>query len=328
MREPAFWRERGALAYALAPVAFVYGAIAGWRMRQSGVRASVPVICIGNLTSGGAGKTPTAIAIARLLMAEGAKPAFLTRGYGGDLAGPVRVEPTHTARDVGDEALLLAEVAPTIVARDRVAGASMAATSGASVIIMDDGFQNPALKKDCAILVVDGAQGIGNGFVIPAGPLRAPLADQLVRASAILVVGEPAESAKDIVRQAQERKIPVLTARLVASPATLAELARKKVLAFAGIGKPDKFFATLADAKIPVAATRAYPDHHRFSADDASQLLDEAARGALTLVTTEKDLVRMQGDAALAALARATTALPVAMEFENLAALRALLPRL
>src|SRR5690348_2940661 len=166
MREPAFWwRKPGLAASLLAPLGALYGAVAARRMRRLGQRARAPVVCIGNLTVGGAGKTPTAIAAAQALREAGAKPAFLTRGYGGRLAGPVAVAPTHDAADVGDEPLLLARVAPTVVARDRVAGAIAAVEAGADVIVMDDGFQNPALAKDLSLLVVDGRRGIGNGKV-------------------------------------------------------------------------------------------------------------------------------------------------------------------
>jgi len=179
MRAPRFWWDPpGILSTLLSPLAAIYGSVAARRLEQPGERVGIPVICIGNLTVGGAGKTPTALAIAHMLLAAGEKPMFLTRGYGGRLAGPVMVDPAHTAVQVGDEPLLLARVAPAIVAQDRVAGARLAKDNGASVIVMDDGFQNPALTKDLSILVVD-ARGTGNGRVLPAGPLRAPLKTQL-----------------------------------------------------------------------------------------------------------------------------------------------------
>ena len=189
MREPSFWWGEASLASAmLAPLAAIYGAVAQARLARRGRRAAAPVVCIGNFTVGGAGKTPTALVVARMLAAAGERPVFLSRGYGGTLAGPVLVDPTrHRAQDVGDEPLLLARTAPTIVARDRVKGASIAA--GASVIVMDDGFHNPSLAKDFAVLVVDARRGIGNGRVIPAGPLRAPLDAQLARAHALVLVG-------------------------------------------------------------------------------------------------------------------------------------------
>src|ERR1700742_80698 len=164
MREPSFWwRDAGFAAHLLAPGAAIYGLVAGARLKRRGRRADLPIVCIGNPTVGGAGKTPTALAVARMLQADGETPVFLSRGYGGRLAGPLQVHATmHRASEIGDEPLLLVRTAPTIVAHDRAKGAQMAAAAGASVIVMDDGFQNPSLAKDFSVLVVDGARGIGN----------------------------------------------------------------------------------------------------------------------------------------------------------------------
>ena len=212
MKAPRFWWEKpGAMAALLAPFAALYGSIAARRLKQEGARAGIPVICVGNPTVGGAGKTPAAMAIARFLIDAGERPYFLTRGYGGRLAGPLVVEAGHTAVQVGDEPLLLARVAPTVVAANRVAGAELAREKGASVIVMDDGFQNPSLAKDFSILVIDGARGIGNGRVLPAGPLRAPLAPQLDRADAILIVGDET-GATPVVAAARARKLPLFHA--------------------------------------------------------------------------------------------------------------------
>ena len=187
-------------------------------MVRPGVRARVPVICVGNLTLGGAGKTPTAIAVAKLLLSEGARPIFLSRGYGGALAGPVRVTSHHRAADVGDEPLLLARVAPTIVARDRIQGAELAVAEGASVVVMDDGFQNPSLIKDRSLVVLDGERGIGNGRVFPAGPLRAPLDVQLAQATALLVIGDASAKASEVIARAQTRGLPVQHGSLAPDP--------------------------------------------------------------------------------------------------------------
>jgi tetraacyldisaccharide 4'-kinase len=317
MREPRFWRRRGAPAQLLTPFAAIYGAIAGARMARPGASAGVPVICIGNLTVGGAGKTPTAIAVAQLLIADGARPVFLTRGYGGNLAGPVRVTPEHNATDVGDEPLLLAQTAPTIVARDRARGAAAAAAAGAEVIVMDDGFQNPALNKDVALVVLDGERGIGNEMVFPAGPLRAPLDIQLAHASALLVVGLEQAPAQSAVACAKARGLPILRGRLAPDPATLAGLKDRKVLAFAGIGHPEKFFATLAASGVAPATTRSFPDHHVFTRAEMTALLQLAEREGLSLVTTEKDLMRLRADPAAAALAACTSVLPVRLIFED-----------
>src|SRR5215212_7721809 len=238
MRAPAFWWGNPGIAAALlSPIGVVYGAVAARRLAQPGARAGVPVICVGNPTVGGAGKTPTAIAIARMLISAGEKPMFLTRGYGGSLAGPVMVQAEHSGREVGDEPLLLARVSPTIVARDRAAGARHAEAAGASVIVMDDGFQNRSLAKDLSILVIDGTRGIGNARVLPAGPLRAPLGPQLDRADALLIVGE-ITGAAPLVDAARGRRLPLFHGKLEADRETVASVAGTKVLAFAGIGDP------------------------------------------------------------------------------------------
>jgi len=313
MREPRFWRRNGALARLLAPLAAIYGVITGTRMARAGARAGVPVLCVGNLTLGGAGKTPTAIALARLLIADNAKPFFLTRGYGGTLAGPVRVMAQHRAAEVGDEPLLLVKTAPTVVARDRVRGAKLAVAGGASSIVMDDGFQNPSLAKDFALVVVDGELGIGNGRVFPAGPLRAPLAAQLKRASALLVIGDAKASALEVIEHAKTHKLPVLHGRLVPDPATVSTLQGKKVLAFAGIGHPEKFFATLAAAGIAAPITRGFPDHHAYTAAEAKGLLETARRERLLLLTTEKDFARIEDEDDAAGLKSMTAALSVSL---------------
>jgi tetraacyldisaccharide 4'-kinase len=314
MRAPRFWWNRpGAMAALLSPFAAIYGSVAARRLARPGVRASVPVICVGNLTVGGAGKTPTAIAVARVLIAAGEKPMFLTRGYGGRLAGPVRIEPAHTAVQVGDEPLLLARVAPAIVAQDRVSGARTATEEGASVVVMDDGFQNPSLIKDLSILVVD-TRGIGNGRVLPAGPLRAPLDVQLDRASAILIVGDGASA---IEQPARSRGLPVFHGILEPEQNAVAALRDKKVLAFAGIGDPEKFFATLAAAGIDAPVRRAFGDHHRYSVAEARTLLREAEGGHLELLTTEKDFARLKDDATVAPLAQRARALPVTMKISE-----------
>src|SRR6185437_16033848 len=225
MREPSFWwREPGLTAAFLSPFASVYGAIAAGRLKQQGTRVSVPVICVGNFTVGGAGKTPAAIAVARILADAGERPFFLSRGYGGKQAGPLRVDAAaHNASDVGDEALLLAHSMPAIVSRDRVAGARAAIAAGASVIVMDDGLQNPSLTKDFTIAVVDSRRGIGNGKVFPAGPLRAPFAVQLVRTDALLIVGNSADTS-GVTAAAQASNLPVLHGRLVPDPAAVTAL--------------------------------------------------------------------------------------------------------
>jgi len=323
MDAPSFWwREPGFISASLSPTAALYGAVAAWRMRRRGREVGVPVVCIGNLTLGGAGKTPTALALGRLLHAAGRRPFFLTRGYGGTLAGPLIVDTEkHTARHVGDEPLLLARIAPTVVARDRVAGAAMARDAGAGLVVMDDGFQNPSLQKHLAILAIEGRYGIGNGRVFPAGPLRAPLVAQLARAHALVVIGEAAGAAA-VVAACRARGRKIFHGRLAPDAAAVAALTTRPVLAFAGIGHPEKFFATLDAAGIAAPVRRSFPDHHRYTAAEAGALVAEAERANLTLLTTEKDVARLAGDAAVAPLARRARALPVTLTLDDTDGLR------
>jgi len=320
MREPAFWwRRAGLRSGLLAPAAICYGAIAARRMAEAGKRAGVPVVCVGNFTLGGTGKTPTAMWLAKMLQYAGETPFCLSRGYGGSLAGPQRVDAKlDGAAQVGDEALLLARVAPTIVAHDRVAGAEAARVAGASVVIMDDGMQNPSLIKDFTIAVVDGRRGLGNARVFPAGPLRAPLKVQIAKTDAVLVVGD-GEAASAI---GAKSGLPVFHARLQPETEIGAELKARQVLAFAGIGDPDKFFATAAAAGVAIAARRAFPDHHRFTAEEAAELIMQAEHGGLALLTTEKDRARMAGEPLLAALAAKAHVLPVTLVVDEADELR------
>ena len=328
MREPAFWwREAGLMTAVLSPLSAAYGAIAAARMERDGARAPVPVICIGNFTLGGGGKTPTAIAIARMLADAGHKPMLLSHGYGGEIVGPLSVDlQLHHAAQVGDEALLLARAASTIVSRDRVAGANAAAAAGATVIVMDDGMQNGSLAKDLTIAVVDGRRGIGNAHVFPAGPLRAPLSVQWERIDALLVIGERIGSAA-LVAKAVARGLPVFHGQLEPDAAAVAALAGQKVLAFAGIGDPEKFFATLDAAGIAAPVRKAFPDHHRYTGEEAAELLMQAEHQGLGLLTTEKDLARVRGEPGLTALVSRSRVLPVSLAIAEAAALRDLILR-
>jgi tetraacyldisaccharide 4'-kinase len=319
---PSFWwRPRpGVAAVALWPLSKVWGQSASWRMNRSPrFRPPVPVICVGNFVVGGAGKTPTAIALARIARRQGLKPGFLSRGYGGGERGPLVVDPEkHGADAVGDEPLLLAAVAPTVIGGDRAAGARLLLEQNVTVIIMDDGFQNPTLAKDVSFVCVDDGAGIGNGLIVPAGPLRAPLALQLRRADALVVVGD-GRAAEPLVRAAARSGRPTLRADL--KPVRVREWRKTPILAFAGIGRPEKFFDSLRAIDAPVARTVAFPDHHRFTAIEASRLLADAEAGGLRLVTTEKDMVRLKGESgALASLRERAEAFPVVLEFENVAA--------
>jgi len=325
MHEPGFWhRPTSLIARCLLPLAALYGRVAAARMAKPGHDAGIPVICVGNYHTGGAGKTPTVLALAAMLRGLGETPWVLSRGYGGAARGPLRVDPVrHRAAEVGDEPLMMAAQVPVVVARDRVAGAALARAGGASVIVMDDGFQNPALRKDLSLIVIDGGRGLGNGLVFPAGPLRAPLLPQLVRTDALLVIGA-GRAARPVEAALAARGVPVLHADVVPDPAAVTALRGRRVLAFAGIGHPDRFFALLRAQGIEVARARAFPDHHPLTRQEIAALHEEAARDGLGLVTTEKDMARLRnGD--LAALAEAVTPFPVGLRFADETACRTLL---
>ncbi|MDE3174743.1 MAG: tetraacyldisaccharide 4'-kinase, partial [Pseudomonadota bacterium] len=274
-----------------------------------------PVLCVGNFVVGGAGKTPTAIALARLLRAAGERPAFLSRGYGGEArAESVRVAPgVDNARRVGDEPLLLARVAPCFVGRDRVASARLAVEDGASVLVMDDGLQNPALQKTLTIAAVDGEAPFGNGLCLPAGPLRAPVSAQWRFVDALAMIGGDAETAASL--SAREPPKPVFRANLKADAIAASQLIGRPVLAFAGIANPQKFFATLKEIGAQVAETAVFPDHWLFRPREIERLLARAARRGLTLVCTEKDLVRLPAE-----FAEEVRTLPVTLGFDNVSA--------
>lgn len=293
MRAPAFWRDDRFPAQALAPLAALYGALGRRRLRAIGPVPGLPTLVVGGLTTGGDGKTPLVLALAQMLQKSGARPFALARGYGrrrGGVRTPVLVDPDrHDAEAVGDEALLLARAAPTIVGPDRAAAAALAQRLGATVLLLDDGFHSRALRADVALLVVDAAYGAGNGRCLPAGPLRAPLDAQLAAADAIVLIGDVATGEAI----AQSARKPVLRASIAPEPTAAAGLAGARVVAFAGIGRPEKFFGALAGIGAEVAATRAFPDHHRFSRRDLAALQALAAAHDARLVTTEKDAARL-----------------------------------
>ncbi|MGF6228185.1 tetraacyldisaccharide 4'-kinase [Inquilinus ginsengisoli] len=304
MKTPGFWYrpEATPAARLLAPAGALYDLAS--RLRRAVIkpqRAPVPVVCVGNLVAGGAGKTPVALALARRLAEIGIAVHVLSRGHGGSLAGPVRVDPDrHTAAEVGDEPLLLARAAPAWISRDRPAGARAAASAGAGLILMDDGFQNPSLAKDLSLLVVDGSSGFGNGRILPAGPLRERPDDGLARADALVIMGpDRAGIAALAARHGPPGRLglPALGARLVSSPEDAARLRGRKVLAFAGIGRPEKFFATLAELGAEIVGAVPYPDHHVYTPDEVMRLVETAQERGAVPVTTEKDLVRLPPEA-------------------------------
>ena len=324
MRPPAFWdaSHRHPVARVLAPVGALYGRLTAARMDRPGATGPCLILCVGNLTLGGAGKTPTALALAGMLRDLGAEPGFLTRGYGGSLAGPVLVDATrHDASQVGDEPLLLARTATTVVARDRPAGAQLCAEAGAIVVVMDDGLQNPSLVKDLSLAVVDAGAGIGNGLPFPAGPLRVPLERQWRHLDALVLVGE-GEAGERVAVLARDRGLPVFRALLLPDLAGRG-FAGRKVLAFAGIGRPAKFFATLRDAGADVVAERSFPDHHPYREAELASLVAEAKRLGAGLMTTQKDLVRLP-----AAFVGRVEALAVSLAFEDERGVVSLLRRL
>ena len=326
--ETPFWwyRKKSVLAAALTPFGALYGSIAAGRMaKHDAYRTRCPVICIGNFTAGGGGKTPTSIAVANLLKAMGKSPAFLTRGYGGTDRGPVRVK-DQDASTVGDEPLLLAAVAPTFVSAERVAGAKAVEETDADVIVMDDGFQNPSLAKDFSLIVVDAASGLGNGLVMPAGPLRAPLEAQISHADALLVVGE-GKKAASLIETFECAGKPVLKAKIEPNcdPRWLGVL---PAIGFAGIARPGKFFATLKANGARLIASHGFPDHHRFTERQARRLLKEADAQKAMLVTTEKDWARLPDDdaeSAVTELKHRSRPFPIVVKFEDEAKLKELL---
>lgn len=289
MRAPEFWAgpgDGGWRARLLLPLAALWRRVTRRRLATGGpgFDPGIPVICIGNVTAGGTGKTPFAIEVARRLKAAGHRPHFLSRGHGGTARGVTRVAGQGAAA-VGDEPLLLAAVAPAWVARDRVAGAQAIAAAGADVIVMDDGFQNPALKKTLSFLVLDGGAGLGNGRVIPAGPLREDWQDARARADAIVVIGEGRQPLPP------PGKLPLFRAAI--RPLSGERFAGRPVLAFAGIGRPGKFFDSLAACGAELVGCRAFADHHAFTAAEIDALRREAAALGAGLVTTAKDAARL-----------------------------------
>ncbi|MBC6405933.1 MAG: tetraacyldisaccharide 4'-kinase [Rhodospirillales bacterium] len=314
MRAPGFWCRDGFLARLLSPLGAVYTAAGRRRQRRARPkRLPIPVICIGNLVAGGAGKTPVALAVAAAVKSRGLRPCFLTRGFGGSLAGPLWVDPLRqNASEVGDEPLLLARAADCVVSADRPLGADLALTRRPDVLILDDGFQNPSLAKDLSLLVVDSAYGFGNGRVLPAGPLREPLKEGLARANALVLLdGDEPRCALDLVSD-----LPRLEARLAAEGA----FDGRRVFAFAGIGRPGKFYASLKALGAELVGSLAFPDHHRYSAAELSRLKAAAEAKNAALITTEKDLVRIDE-----VDRKGIASLPVAVTWQDPETLAALL---
>lgn len=314
---PFWWTKADWRAYGLAPFALVYGQIAAGVMRRKRRHAApVPVVCVGNFTVGGAGKTPTAITLARTAKSMGLKPGFLSRGYGGSLDVTTVVDADHhRAAAVGDEPLLLAREALTVISRRRVAGAQKLVAEGADLIIMDDGFQSARLVVDYGLVVIDSHRGIGNGFGVPSGPVRAPIATQMQFLDAILKVGD-GNAADALVRQASRAGKAVMVANV--RPSHAEDLQGRRVLAYAGIADPGKFYRTLSELGVEIADRQAFPDHHHLADDEITDLLQRAERQGLQLVTTAKDQVRLIGGHGKAAdLAQKSRVVAVEMTFDD-----------
>ena len=284
---PSFWANDGPLARALAPLSVIGAALTASRVARPGWRAPVPVICCGNVTVGGAGKTTLVLDLARRLSGRGVH--ILLRGYGGASRGVHRVAPGDPASLVGDEALLLAPVAPTWIGADRAASARAAVAAGAKILLLDDGLQNPTLSKTFSILVIDGRGGFGNGRVLPAGPLREPVADAAARCQAAVMIGTDMTDA----RAKLPPTLPLLRADLVQDKKSIAALAGRRVIAFAGIAIPGKFFDPLRQAGAVLVAARPFPDHHNYTVGELNELLREARTQRAVPVTTPKDAVRL-----------------------------------
>jgi len=306
MKTPSFWESRNAISTMLAPFSILYDIVGTLKRAQIKPTAfPIPIVCIGNLTAGGAGKTPIALHIGKKLKERNVGAFYLSRGYGGKQDGPLLVNPKkHKARDVGDEPLLLAEVLPTVIAKDRVSGARYAITKGAKIIVMDDGFQNPSIVKSLSLLVIDGQRVFGNGLMIPAGPLREQPENGFRRAHAIVVLNRSTR----VPPLPADR--PVLYAR--SEPQFADSLKGKKVIPFCGIAYPDKFFDSVISTGAQIVEKAAFGDHYQYSKMDIQKLLFKAYIADAMLITTAKDAVRLPAE-----LRDCIAVLDMTVEFES-----------
>lgn len=314
---PFWWKKPGWQAWGMLPMSYIYAKGAGQRMtRNPRGSVEVPVLCVGNFIAGGAGKTPTAMLIAKFAIRAKLRPGFLTRGYGGGVTGVTLVDlGTHNSNDVGDEPLLLAGIAPTVISPNRVAGAQRLVQEGCNFVIMDDGFQNPNLLKDYSLIVVDSKRGIGNGFAIPAGPLRAPLQTQLLHADGVLIVGA-APGADKVIRQAARAGKPVYHAKTKVVDQD--RWRGRQVLAYAGIADPTKLFDSLTEVRADIVEAMPFGDHHNYTEDEVEELIKKSQLRKMPLVTTSKDRARLHSiQKHHQALARVSEVLQVELAFEE-----------
>lgn len=312
MKTPSFWKHQSICSALLSPLGWIYGALTALRLHFfKPYHAPCPVICVGNITAGGTGKTPVSIALAEMLKSMGQNPAFISRGYGGKLQGVIVDRQKHTPEEVGDEPLLLARAATVAIHPNRAVAAKLALQNGADCLIMDDGFQNPTLYKDFSFLVFDGAYGIGNGKILPAGPLRESFQNGQKRAQAFIILGQ------DKQNLSEKTKLPVVYGSITPqSP----DLKHEKVLAFAGIGHPEKFYRSLAECGLEVMETHDFPDHHFYTTEELSALIKHAKEKKWAVYTTGKDEVKIPPK-----LKKEIHVLPVVVQFENKRALKHLL---
>lgn len=289
MKTPNYWKDKNIYSYLLSPFGWLYqcATLLNMTLKQP-QKVDKPVICIGNLTAGGTGKTPVSISFANLLKELGKNPFFVSRGYGGKLHNVVVDENKHSPQEVGDEPLLLARQAPVVVNPNRFEGAKLAIKNGADVIVMDDGFQNPTLKKDLSFLVFDGEFGYGNGMCIPAGPLRESLSSGLKRAQAIIIIGEDKHNLGN-----KFKDFPVFKGHIVPQISTPE---KEPIIAFAGIGRPEKFYTSLRLCGFKVYQTIDFPDHHQYTKDELLSLIEKAKQNKCVLYTTSKDFVKIPAE--------------------------------
>lgn len=312
LKRPKFWQVKFSLiSILLIPFSFLYEVVSRQKLKQKSLLGPIPIICVGNFIAGGAGKTPTALYIADQLNAWGKKPFILMRGFGGNIKTATQIDiKQHNALEVGDEALMSAKYHPTIIGSDRFACAQLALQNGADIAIMDDGFQNPFLHKDLSLLVIDD-YGLGNGRLLPSGPLREKPANALKRADAVIVISE-----NSIVPKLPPNQLPMIFAK---TKPIITEQLPKKLIAFAGIASPEKFWRSLVTMGLSPIECHAFGDHHNFSEKEVDFLLARAKNFSAELITTEKDIARLQNQPAskLAVLAEKTYTLPIMLKITS-----------